>query len=167
MTGAGRVPVLLVILTGAVALGAWARAAGEAPVAPRAPIGREVLAGPVRAEVLKVLDGDTLVVRARIWVGQDLEIKVRITGIDAPEMRGRCEGEKQLARRARDFVRAAVASGRLRLYQIQYEKYAGRVLARVETEAGRDIGRDLLAAGLARPYDGGKRAGWCGTRTLG
>ncbi|MFM2129700.1 MAG: hypothetical protein RL477_1246 [Pseudomonadota bacterium] len=123
---------------------------------------REVLPGPVAAQVLKVLDGDTLMVRARIWVGQDIEIRVRIFGIDAPELRGRCEEEKLRARQARDFVRDAVASGRVRLHLIQYDKYAGRVLARVETESGRDLGAALLAAKLARAYDGGTRAGWCG-----
>ncbi len=40
-------------------------------------------------------------------------------------------------------------------------KYARRVVARVETEAGLDLSAALLAAGLAQPYDGGPRPVWC------
>jgi endonuclease YncB( thermonuclease family) len=121
----------------------------------------EVLPGPVTARVLRVHDGDTLVVRARIWVGQELEIKVRLAGIDAPELRGRCPAERVLARRARDFLRNRIGAGPVRLNLIQYGKYAGRVLARVETDDGEDLAAMLIAAGLARPYDGGKRGSWC------
>jgi endonuclease YncB( thermonuclease family) len=128
----------------------------------RPPAAREVLPGPIVAQVLNVIDGDTLVVRARIWVGQDLEIKVRLAGVDAPELRGRCDFERAQARRARDFVRERVAAGRVRLHLIQYGKYAGRVLARVESESGGDLGTALIKAGLARAYGGGKRPGWCG-----
>ena len=42
------------------------------------------LEGPVPAFVERVVDGDTLVVRARIWLGQELRIMVRVAGIDAP-----------------------------------------------------------------------------------
>ena len=45
---------------------------------------------------------------------------------------------------------------------IHYGKYAGRVLAHVrEAELG-DLAERLTAAGFARPYEGGARAGWCG-----
>ncbi len=121
----------------------------------------EVLPGPVMGQVLKVLDGDTMIVRARVWVGQDIEIKVRISGIDAPEMRGRCALERRRARAARDYLRARVKTGIVRLHLVQYGKYAGRVLARVETEDGVDIGAEMIRAGMARTYGGGKRNSWC------
>ena len=47
------------------------------------------------------------------------------------------------------------------LRNIHYGKYAGRVLARVETSDGEDLNTLLLEAGLARVYDGGKRRSWC------
>jgi len=34
----------------------------------------------------------------------------------------------------------------------------------VESSTGEDIARLLIAAGLGRPYDGGKRAAWCDMR---
>ena len=69
----------------------------------------EVLSGPVPARLVRVVDGDTVVVRARIWLGQEVEIHVRLAGIDAPELRGKCARERALAVRARDFVVARIS----------------------------------------------------------
>lgn len=120
-----------------------------------------VVPGPVEAAVRRVIDGDTLVIRARIWLGQTVETKVRISGIDTPERHGRCAEERALARRATERLKALLASGAARLREVRYGKYAGRVLARVETPDGRDVGAALVGAGLARPYRGGRRRGWC------
>ena len=90
---------------------------------------------------------------------------MRLAGIDAPELRGKCARERALAERARAYLLARLAGGdrsRVRLRDIRYGKYAGRVLARVETGGGEDLGRSLMAAGLARPYAGRARASWCG-----
>ena len=122
---------------------------------------RETLPGPVRAEVIRVHDGDTLIVRARIWLGQVVSTKVRLAGVDAPELRGRCEREKRMARAARRFVERKLAGARVTLRDIRFGKYAGRVLARVITAEGEDLGQALIAAGLARPYRGGRRDRWC------
>jgi micrococcal nuclease len=128
----------------------------------------ERLAGPLPARVVSVIDGDTLEVRVHIWLGQDINTRVRLAGIDAPELRGNCNREKDLARRARAYLvarllpaEAEVGSGEIRLREVRYGKYAGRVLARVETLDGTDLGQGLVAAGLARPYDGRRRASWC------
>lgn len=118
------------------------------------------LAGPVRAVVMRAVDGDTLAVRARIWLDQWVETRVRLRGVDAPELHGKCAGERAAAARAREWLGQA-AGGEVVLSDIGRDKYAGRVLASVSDEAGRDLSAGLLAAGLARGYDGGKRAGWC------
>jgi len=120
----------------------------------------EPLPGPYGAQLLEVVDGDTIRVRIRIWVDIDTETLVRIDAIDAPELRGRCEEETAMARRARDMVASLAIHGELTLYDIRYGKFAGRVVARVEAD-GRDIGRSLLADGLARAYSGGRRLSWC------
>ena len=123
---------------------------------------RQAIPGPVPARVLEVIDGDTLLVRARIWIGHEVETLVRLAGVDAPELRGRCARERDLARQARALIAARLASGGVVLRDIQYGKYAGRVVARVETAEGEDYAGLLLAAGLGRPYAGGRRASWCG-----
>ena len=78
------------------------------PAAPTPGVAGEALPGPISAEVVEVIDGDTLAVRARIWLGQELTVRARIAGIDAPELRGRCAAERDLAVRARAFLIAAV-----------------------------------------------------------
>ena len=122
---------------------------------------RDVVAGPVAARVLAVIDGDTIAVSARIWIGQDVVTRVRIVGVDTPELRGGCTRERALAVEARDFVVDAIDAGVVMLRDIRYDKYGGRVLARVENGGGRDLAALLIAAGLGRPYDGGARASWC------
>ncbi len=123
----------------------------------------ETLAGPVDAKVLEVIDGDTVTVRARIWLGQAIEIRVRLAGIDTPELRGRCDRERQLAAEARDALSDRIAGGDVTLRDIRYGTYAGRVVARVSTGGEPDLGEMLLASGLARSYAGrGPRPDWCG-----
>lgn len=121
----------------------------------------ESLPGPIEATLIEVIDGDTVRVRAHIWLGQEMETLVRLDGIDAPELAGRCERERILARQARDRLSAELAGGPVRLWNVRPDKYWGRVVAAVMDPAGRDPGEALVEAGLARPYDGGKRAGWC------
>jgi endonuclease YncB( thermonuclease family) len=127
----------------------------------------ETLPGPVRARVLSVIDGDTLAVQARIWLGQDVDIHVRLTGIDAPELKGRCAEERRAAVEARETLVRLVGfgggvGGEVILSDIRYDKYGGRVLARVAAPDGTDLAQALVARHLARPYDGRSRAGWCG-----
>ncbi len=116
--------------------------------------------GPIPATVVKVIDGDTLEVEARIWPDQLVRTAVRLDGIDAPELRGECDGERSLARRARDEL-AATAGRDVLLLQVRHDKYGGRVVARVLDLMGRDLGDRLIAAGMARAYDGGARGSWC------
>ena len=122
---------------------------------------RERLPGPVQADVVRVRDGDTLEVKARIWLGQVIHTKVRLAGVDTPELRGRCDREQRMAEAARDFVKRKLSDRRVTLRDIRYGKYAGRVLARVITARGEDLGKTLIAAGLARPYRGRRRGSWC------
>ncbi len=121
---------------------------------------REVLPGPILAQVISIYDGDTITVRARIWLGQAVETQVRLDGIDTPELKGKCKGEKKLAQKARDFL-IELAGDTVTLRDIHYGKYAGRVVARVFIERGTDIVAALLNAGHGRLYSGGKRQGWC------
>lgn len=114
-----------------------------------------VYPGPFLAEVVRVLDGDTVEVHAHIWPDQVVRTAVRLADIDTPELRGRCEAEEAAARRARDRVQDMVtqAGGRLWLRDVRLGKYAGRVLGTLWTADGLDLGRDLVSAGLAVPYE--------------
>ena len=96
----------------------------------------EVLQGKIAARAVRVIDVDSLKVEAQIWLGQVLRIQVRLDGVDAPELRGRCEAEKTLAHQARaELARLVGPLGGpgfpLRLSSVRNDKYGGRVLAKV------------------------------------
>jgi micrococcal nuclease len=123
--------------------------------------------GPYRAEAVRVVDGDTFEARLRIWFNQDVTILVRLEGVDAPELRGRCEQERRLALESRDALAAILASGEVFVRDLHADKYNGRAVARaiVTDRAGAfndDVGALLLAGGYARAYAGRARASWCG-----
>jgi micrococcal nuclease len=121
----------------------------------------ERLAGPVEAEVLRVIDGDSLVVRARIWLGQTVETHVRLAGVDTPELRGKCSEEREKAVAARDALIRLLGDGPVRLRDIEADKFGGRVRARVASAAHDDVAEAMIGADHARAYDGGARGGWC------
>jgi endonuclease YncB( thermonuclease family) len=122
----------------------------------------ERLAGPFAATVERVIDGDSLAVRVKIWLGLDVSTIVRLRGIDAPELSARCPEERRRALAAREGLAALVAGGDISLAAVETDKYGGRVVADVADAAGRPLAATLVGAGLARPYDGGRRGGWCG-----
>jgi endonuclease YncB( thermonuclease family) len=125
----------------------------------------DVLSGPVEADVLRVIDGDTLAVRAKIWLGQTVEIDVRLAGIDAPELHGACDRERAAAARAKEAL-AALAEGReVRLTHIRRDKFGGRVIANVGGDEAADFSAAQLAGHFARAYNGGRREAWCDVAT--
>ena len=97
----------------------------------------------------------------RIWIGQDLDTLVRLDGVDTPELKGKCPYENRLALKARAFIQTRTADGKVVLHDIHYGKYAGRVVARVQTPGGEDLSDALLRAGLGRGCQGRHRASWC------
>ena len=114
------------------------------------------------AQVLRVIDGDTFEARVRIWPGMDVTTRVRLRGIDAPELHARCEGERAQALAARDALKRILAQGEVGVTQVGQDKYGGRVDASVSTGNTPDVSDAMLAGGFARPIHGGRRRSWCG-----
>lgn len=112
-------------------------------------------------EVLRVVDGDTFEARVNLWPGLDITTRVRLRGIDAPEMKARCGEERNKAEAARDALRAILDQGEVGIAQASLDKYGGRVLASASTRATPDVSAALLGAGMGRRYSGGQRDGWC------
>lgn len=141
----------------------FAPAVGASDLAARDPGVRvpAAIAGPVEASFIGNYDGDTITVRAWIWPRQSVETSVRLAGIDAPELRGRCEAEKQAAQAARDRLNSLLSqASRIELHDIELDKYGGRVLARVVAD-GQDMAAAMAGEGHARPYAGDTRKSWC------
>ena len=122
-----------------------------------------ILSGPIPAVVVRVLDGDTVRVRATTWPHTTVEIDVRVRGIDTPEKapRAKCAAEADLAARASAFTTAMLPVGAVvALREIDNDKYGGRVVGAIAKD-GSDLAAALIAAGLARRYDGGTKGSWC------
>jgi endonuclease YncB( thermonuclease family) len=115
------------------------------------------------ADVLRVLDGDTFEARVHVWPGLDVTTKVRLRGIDAPELKAKCSEERAKAEAARNALTAILAQGEVGISQVGLDKFGGRVDATASTKTTPDVSAALLQAGMARSYDGGRRAGWCGS----
>lgn len=115
------------------------------------------VAGPVLARIVRVIDGDTLVVDAHPWPGHAVRVSVRLRGIDTPERRSKCSRERLAADSARSELERLVAGhSTVELSNVSGGKYYGRVLA--DLKAGkRDVAAAMLESGLATPYEGGKR----------
>lgn len=114
------------------------------------------------ADVVRVLDGDTFEARVRIWPGMEVTTRVRLRGIDAPEMKSRCHDERVKALAARDALARILSEGTVGISRIGQDKYGGRVDADVSTARTSDVSALLLERGLARRYSGGRRESWCG-----
>jgi endonuclease YncB( thermonuclease family) len=112
------------------------------------------------AEVTRVIDGDTFEARVVVWPNHIVQTHVRLARINAPEMRGHCAHERQLADAARDRLAALLDnSGPVLLSDVQPDKYFGRVVAEVRVGAT-NASAVLLHEGHAVRY--GHRAHWCG-----
>lgn len=121
-------------------------------------IAKPYLEGPVEARIERIVDGDTIEVTATIWLDTEIRTKVRLAAVDTPELNSKCAMERRLGKEAKDFVERFFTTRRLILRDIHYGKYAGRIVARVETVGGRDLGAALLSAGMGKTYG---RSNWC------
>lgn len=100
----------------------------------------------------------------RVWDGDTIrrgDERIRVMGLDTPEIHdgARCPREQRLAVRARDRLVELLRSGPVRPDRRGRDRYR-RTLA-VVTVNGIDVAGVLIGEGLARPYRGGQRAGWC------
>jgi endonuclease YncB( thermonuclease family) len=112
-------------------------------------------------DVIRTIDGDTFEARVHLEPGLDLNTRVRLRGIDAPELKASCPQELQMAEAATGALRALLGEGDVRIFNIGPDKYSGRVVADVETRRTGNVSTAMLAAGHARRYGGGHRNGWC------
>jgi len=88
------------------------------------------------------------------------DIGVRLSGIDALEIAGKCAKEKALALVTRDFLRGQLAGARVLLQQVFRDKFF-RIEATVIAN-GVNINQLMVKKGFAALYTGtGPRHDWC------
>lgn len=113
------------------------------------------------SRIIKVIDGDTF--RVDINELPDIigkNIRIRILGINAPEINGKCTFEKELAIKARDFVQILLDNADLVILKNLNRGNFFRLLAEVIVD-GKNLGELLVANDLAVRYQGQKKLSWC------
>ena len=106
-------------------------------------------------------DGDTCYVVAKTLPENLRNMSIRILGIDTPEIRADCTEEKDLALQGRAFANDMFRNAdNIEFRNLKWDKYGGRILADVYID-GMSYKQEIIEAGLAREYYGGKKIGWC------
>ena len=112
-------------------------------------------------EVLRTIDGDTFDARVALWPGLELNTRIRLRGIDAPELHAACADEMRKAEAASRALRNLLAQGEVAIFNIGPDKYGGRVVADAATRRTPNVSAALVASGHARVYLSGRRQSWC------
>ena len=112
-------------------------------------------------DVIRTIDGDTFEAQVHLSPGLDPMSRVRLRGIDAPELKAACPQELQMAEAASRALRDLLSQSEVVIFNVGPDKYNGRVDADVATSRTENVSAALLAAGHARSYNGGHRSGWC------
>jgi micrococcal nuclease len=123
-----------------------------------APAHAEILPGPYGADIVRVIDGDTIEARIRVWLGLDQTILVRIRDIDAPELKGDCPEAAVVSREA---LSRLLGRGPVTLTNIKHDKYGGRIDAALRLPDGPDAGAEMLRMGYAMPWPRPKGVSSC------
>lgn len=107
----------------------------------------------LRPEQIRVIDGDTIDVDGQ---------RYRLVGYDTPETYfAQCDFELALGNAATERLENLVEGGQLiELKELpgldRYNRNLGRLFV-----GRREVSEILISENLARPYSGGRRAGWC------
>lgn len=116
------------------------------------------VSGSGACRVTSVVDGDTV----RVYCpGRGFD-SARLTGFDTPEVFSpRCPGEWWAGTRATWALQRLVWSAdEVKIVFHGTDRYDRRLA--VLFLDGTNVARTMIEAGHARPYDGGRRRGWCG-----
>jgi len=105
-------------------------------------------------KVVRVYDGDT--VKA---VGHDIEIKVRLVGIDAPETsKGKNQAGQPFGRKAEKYLAGLVLNKVVDIKGYGSDRY-GRILAEIYIEE-KNINLEMVKTGYAEVYNGSPPRGF-------
>lgn len=106
----------------------------------------------VPARVVRVIDGDTLIVNLSVLPPQRelTNEHVRVAKINAPEL-GTVEGAN-----AKNFAQALMPVGAVISLTMRGQDPYGRTIAEVALKDGRNFGEVMLQSGHAVPYTGDK-----------
>lgn len=108
----------------------------------------------------KVIDGDTIDTGIIVVPGLSA-LRLRIFAIDTPEIKGKCQKEKDLAKEAKSFLEHTLYRKDVRLIAYKWDKYAPRFDGDILVD-GVSMAEEMIRRGYAVPYTGqGIKKDWC------
>lgn len=114
------------------------------------------------SSIASIYDGDTFRAYIQGITPQgERSTRIRIRHLDTPEIKGKCPAEIKGALAARAKARQwLMQASTIQLSHLGYDRY-GRLLATVTLNGQQSYANKMIQQGLARPYEGKKRQGWC------
>jgi micrococcal nuclease len=112
----------------------------------------------VVSEVLKYIDGDTIDVIVDLGFKTFVKKRIRLAGINTPEVRTRNKEEKKRGIAARERLRELIEGSDKDLMLVSHGvgKY-GRVLGELILSPNLNVNQTLVSEGHAKEYHGGKK----------
>ena len=112
-----------------------------------------------RANIERVVDGDTIDVTLDLGFELHMKARIRFVGINAPESRTRDLVEKQKGLEAKRFVEDWIGNTESLIVETHLDKKGkfGRILGNILNGEGASLNDEMVSLGHATPYDGGKR----------
>jgi micrococcal nuclease len=109
------------------------------------------------ARVHEIIDGDTLDVSVDLGFHIQHIIRLRLYGIDTPELKSKDANERQLAnlaaKKLTDLLEGKVVTVKTHKSSDKYGRYLAEII-----HDGVNINKLLLTEGLAKEYYGGKKS---------
>lgn len=126
-----------------------------------------IFPGPYNAQVIRVIDGDTLDISVALWPGLRADYSVRIRGIDSPEIfRPDCSEERDWGEEARAQAERLYPVGKeVQVLNVSYDSFYGRVVADVKrwrSDRWLSFADEMLVRGMAERWEPGQsNIAWC------
>lgn len=110
-----------------------------------------------KAKIVKVVDGDTVDAVVDLGFTVSVKVRLRLYGIDTPELKGISTDQKTLARSARDYLEGAVLNEQVEIETVKTLDKYGRWLATIFLFGEINVNKMMVEEGLAVEYYGAKK----------
>ena len=114
------------------------------------------------AKIVKVYDGDTCTCEIDLGFNITRKVKIRLVGINTPEIRTKDLEEKKAGYKSRDWLAERILNKKVLLHTAKQGKF-GRWLGTIWTlkqespNFENSYNKEMISEGLAKEYWGGKR----------
>lgn len=112
-----------------------------------------------KAKVIRVIDGDSLILDIDLGFRTHIEIPARLAHINAPEMLDKDDEKRARAKKAKQKLIELLTDPQVIIRSFKpfkVDKY-GRYLVEIINSDGTNVNQTLMDLGYADPYEGGKR----------